>query len=169
MCSQWEMTIRSFITTAAFGVPRAAEQPGFHSSACGEVRRTTCSRGEGMAPSVTIVRSLSRGLFAAGLLAVLVGCGSDSEAPLPDPFWQVQQDGRNYYGVWGSSGRDVFAVGDNGTIRHYDGNTWSLQTSGTNSTLEGVWGSSSSDVFAVGWSSTVLHYNGSAWTVQTSG
>ena len=27
--------------------------------------------------------------------------------------------------VWGSSGRDVFAVGANGTILHYDGSAWS--------------------------------------------
>ena len=29
------------------------------------------------------------------------------------------------WGVWGSSGSDVFAVGDNGTILHYNGSTWS--------------------------------------------
>ena len=45
---------------------------------------------------------------------------------------------------------DVFAVGDGGTILHYNGSTWSSMTSGTTNYLRGVWGSSGSDVFAVG-------------------
>jgi hypothetical protein len=28
-------------------------------------------------------------------------------------------------GVWGSTGTDVYAVGDKGTIIHYDGTQWS--------------------------------------------
>ena len=62
------------------------------------------------------------------------------------------------YGVWGSSGSDVFAVGGNGTILHYNGSAWSSMTSGTTNNLLGVWGSSGSDVFAVGewWHHTPL-------------
>ncbi|UCG87456.1 MAG: hypothetical protein JSW71_02615, partial [Gemmatimonadota bacterium] len=45
---------------------------------------------------------------------------------------------------------DVFAVGYNGTIVHYDGAGWSAMTSGTGVELRGVWGTSSSDVFVVG-------------------
>ena len=72
-------------------------------------------------------------------------------------------------GVWGSSGSDVFAVGLNGTILHYNGSTWSSMTSGTTNGLGGVWGSSASDVFAVGSSGKILHYNGSTWSSMTSG
>jgi hypothetical protein len=32
--------------------------------------------------------------------------------------------------VWGSSGSDVFAVGDKGTILHYDGSAWSAMDDG---------------------------------------
>jgi len=63
------------------------------------------------------------------------------------------------YGIWGSSGSDVFAVGYGGTILHYDGSVWSSMTSGTTHTLHGIWGSSGSDVFAVG-NTTILHYSG---------
>ena len=35
------------------------------------------------------------------------------------------------YGVWGSGPKDVFAVGSNGTILHYDGRAWKPLTSGT--------------------------------------
>ena len=53
-------------------------------------------------------------------------------------------------GVWGSSGSDVFAVGECGTILHYDGSELVAMSSGTTRALYGVWGSSGSDVFAVG-------------------
>jgi hypothetical protein len=66
------------------------------------------------------------------------------------------------YGVWGSSGSDVFAVGHSGTILHYDGTGWSAMISGTRNSLRGVRGSSGSDVFAVGWYGTILHYGDSA-------
>ena len=39
--------------------------------------------------------------------------------------------GYGLYGVWGSSGSDVFAVGGAGTIVHYDGMAWSAMDSGT--------------------------------------
>jgi len=70
-------------------------------------------------------------------------------------------------GVWGSSSSDVFAVGYDGTIAHYNGSAWSSQTSSTTNDLRGVWGSSSSDVFAVGYDGTILHYNGTTWSSQT--
>jgi hypothetical protein len=66
--------------------------------------------------------------------------------------------------VWGSSRSDVFAVGEDGTILHYDGSVWSTQPSGTGSFLLGVYGTSSSDIWAVGGYGTILHYNGSAWS-----
>ena len=61
---------------------------------------------------------------------------------------------------------DVFAVGGNGTILHYDGASWTPQTSGTALALFGVWGVSGSDVFAVGQHGIVLHYDGTRWAVQ---
>ncbi|MFC1983290.1 WD40/YVTN/BNR-like repeat-containing protein, partial [Chloroflexota bacterium] len=66
------------------------------------------------------------------------------------------------YGIWGSSSSDVFAVGENGTILHYNGIYWSPMSSNTTNRLQSIWGSSS-DVFAVGLWGTVLHYNGSVW------
>jgi hypothetical protein len=62
--------------------------------------------------------------------------------------------------VWGSSGSDVFAVGDGDTILHYDGADWSAMSSGTYHRLYGVWGSSDRDVFAVGGGGAILHYSG---------
>jgi hypothetical protein len=68
-------------------------------------------------------------------------------------------------GVWGTSGSDVFAVGDN-KILHYDGNAGKVWTemASVGVSLKGVWGTSGSNVFAVGTNGTILHYNGNAWT-----
>jgi photosystem II stability/assembly factor-like uncharacterized protein len=66
--------------------------------------------------------------------------------------------------MWGASTRDVFAVGLQGRILHFDGARWVNQPSGTSVHLLGVWGTSRSDVYAVGDSGTVLHYDGNRWT-----
>jgi uncharacterized repeat protein (TIGR01451 family) len=86
-------------------------------------------------------------------------------------IWKTAASGtpERLYGVWGSSGSDVFAVGDYGTILHYDGETWSAMDSGTTRDLSGVWGSRGDDVFAVGANGTVLHYDGATWSAMDSG
>jgi hypothetical protein len=68
-------------------------------------------------------------------------------------------------GVWGSSATDVFAVGDNGTILHYDGRDWTPMESGSTHQHLGIWGSSGLEVFAVSpyMGSPVLHYDGVGW------
>ena len=70
-------------------------------------------------------------------------------------------------GVWGTSPTDIYAVGESGTILHYDGTGWSEMSSGTGAWLEAVWGTSSSNVYAVGGSSAILHYDGGAWSAVT--
>ncbi len=67
-------------------------------------------------------------------------------------------------GVWGSSSNNVFVVGYGGTILHFDGNTWTTQTSGTPQDLQGVWGSGPSDVYAVGYEGAIVHFNGNRWS-----
>jgi hypothetical protein len=59
--------------------------------------------------------------------------------------------------VWGSGGNDVWAVGDGGTLLHYDGDVWDPQSSPTVNDLYGLWGRAADDVFAVGDYGTILH------------
>jgi hypothetical protein len=69
-------------------------------------------------------------------------------------------------GVWGSSGGDVFAVGDG--IHRYDGEQWS-RMGGPDSPiprLVAVWGSSATDVFTVGEYGIILHYDGLGWSLM---
>ena len=71
--------------------------------------------------------------------------------------------GANLNDVWGSSATNVFTVGANGTVLHFNGSTWSHMASGVAWPLHAVWGSGPSDVYAGGHEG-LLHYDGSAWT-----
>jgi photosystem II stability/assembly factor-like uncharacterized protein len=69
----------------------------------------------------------------------------------------------NLEGIWGTSIDDVFAVGDQGVILHYDGKEWDSMNSRTTHNLFKIWGNSDSDVFAVGGSGVIMHFDGSEW------
>jgi hypothetical protein len=87
-------------------------------------------------------------------------------------YWTWQNPlptGNALYGLWGSSSTDVFAVGQHGTILHYDGSSWSGMQSGTTNYLAGVSGNSASNVYAVGEAGTILHYDGSGWSLTSIG
>jgi photosystem II stability/assembly factor-like uncharacterized protein len=70
--------------------------------------------------------------------------------------------GHSLHALWASAGNDVWAVGDLGTIVHYDGRRWNPSESGTTAALTIVYGAGSRDVWAVG-QGRVLHWNGTAW------
>ncbi|MEM9490089.1 MAG: hypothetical protein AAGC55_13155, partial [Myxococcota bacterium] len=76
-------------------------------------------------------------------------------------------------GLWGMAGDSrVIAVGDDGTIRLYDGSAWTVETSPDpfNSDLHAVWGSGFNDIYAVGDNFTLLHRNSGGWAVlETAG
>ena len=63
----------------------------------------------------------------------------------------------------------AFAVGTRGTVLHFDGAHWSLQTAPTSQDLWGIWGATADDVWAVGGNgqadtqATLLHYDGQSW------
>jgi hypothetical protein len=71
--------------------------------------------------------------------------------------------------LWRAVGSNIFAVGQSGTIIHYNGSTWTSMGSGTTNDLNYVWGAADTDVFAVGKSGVVTHYDGSMWTLMDSG
>jgi hypothetical protein len=86
----------------------------------------------------------------------------------------VQEDYFSLCCVWASSATEVYACGFEvkeldggfevtGTVRHFDGTTWSRVPIPTNRILEEIWGTSSADIFAVG-DGVVLHYDGTTWT-----
>jgi len=71
-------------------------------------------------------------------------------------------------GVWAVSADDVWAVGDNGAIEHFDGSAWTLIASPVTTSLVAVWGSETNDVWAVGEKGTIVHFDGLSWTQVAS-
>jgi photosystem II stability/assembly factor-like uncharacterized protein len=75
--------------------------------------------------------------------------------------------------IWGSSIKDLYAVGNAGTILHSAdaGKTWDAQSSGTSENLLSIWGSSAKDIYAVGKAGIILHSidAGKSWTSTSYG
>lgn len=75
--------------------------------------------------------------------------------------------------VFGFGPDDVWMVGNEGTILHYDGAAFHLEASGTTENLWGIWGSSPTDLWAVGGSGfpdavpTLLHRDATGWSTVT--
>jgi hypothetical protein len=90
--------------------------------------------------------------------AAVGGCTQDGWCwSTPSP------QGNDLYSVWGSSATDVWAVGEAGSIVHWDGTAWTEIPSGVHGVLRGVWASGTSDAWAVGENATILRWNGTAW------
>jgi hypothetical protein len=76
----------------------------------------------------------------------------------------------NYlYGIWAFAADDIYAVGERGTILHYDGTQWTAQTSNTTQGLRAIWGSAPDDIYAVGDAGTMVHNNGTGWSAVAHG
>lgn len=92
---------------------------------------------------------------------------SQPDAGLPPcgSVWSLMSPGtaEHLNAVWGSSSTDVFAVGDKGTILHYDGASWTKTTKGSEALLA-IHGTGPTDVYAAGKAGTLLRYDGSSWT-----
>jgi len=56
--------------------------------------------------------------------------------PIPLEVWGPYRVNR----MWGPSGRDVYIVGEGGSIAHFDGSTWRRVESGTTLNIPDVWG-----------------------------
>lgn len=85
--------------------------------------------------------------------------------------WNMMTSGttNDLSSVWGTAGTDIYAVGNSGTIRHFDGSNWKPLGGGITNDLKGVWGVDSGNVFVVGNAGTILRYNGSTWSLMSSG
>ncbi len=77
---------------------------------------------------------------------------SESLAQTDWKMFNTRTGGRALLGISGSSPKDVFAVGVDGTVRRYDGTVDDLKeiNSGTGETLNAVWGDYDDGIFVVG-------------------
>ena len=90
------------------------------------------------------------------------------------PGWKAMGSGTSadLYGVWGSDSNNVYAVGEGGAIRRFDGNAdglWASEPSPVNTHLRAIHGTSTSSMFAVGDAGKILFGNGTNWTPMDSG
>lgn len=100
----------------------------------------------------------SGGADDSGAVAFEALCPAEGwcwENPLPS--------GNALYAVNGSGPSDVWAVGDNGTILHYDGRTWRAVPSGVSERLTGVWAASPGEAWVSGTNGALLRWDGKAW------
>lgn len=80
--------------------------------------------------------------------------------------WKAVAEGlsdKTLRSVWAASDRDVFVVGDNGTVLQYDGDRWSKTELTPAVRLHAVWGTSKDNVYAVGDRGMIFQYNGGIW------
>lgn len=88
--------------------------------------------------------------------------------------WAYPQPTGSYlHDVWAASSTDVYAVGDAGTLLHYDGSSWQALYAGRGQDQSrrfyAVWGSGPSDVWAAMGEGTLLHFDGSRWWRPATG
>ncbi|MDX2090336.1 MAG: hypothetical protein SFX73_20935 [Kofleriaceae bacterium] len=84
----------------------------------------------------------------------------------PSDVWTAMSSNttKHLLAVWGTAADDVFAVGELGTIIHWDGSRWRQHYSGVAENLVSISGNTHSDVFVTGTSFTRLHYDGISWS-----
>lgn len=73
------------------------------------------------------------------------------------------------FDLWATGASSMWAVGNNGTVLHYDGTTWTVTSSGLTANLRAVWGASDSDLWASAVNGEMFHYDGVSWTPVPSG
>ncbi len=88
---------------------------------------------------------------------------------------RMDADAPTLWWVHGFGPNDVWAVGESGTVVHYDGDQWTTELTGAEYTIWGIWGASTDDLWAAAGvpnsttvPGTLLHYDGIEWTEVTS-
>jgi hypothetical protein len=67
--------------------------------------------------------------------------------------------------IHGTSANDIWVVGANGLILHYDGAQWEVVESHTSKQLIDVYAAAANNAFAVGENGVIVRWDGSAWAV----
>jgi hypothetical protein len=70
-----------------------------------------------------------------------------------------------FFKVWGSGPNDIYAVGQNGAILHWDGTSFTEEGAGIGQDLIGIWGNGPNDITVVGGRGTaeLAHFDGTQW------
>ncbi len=93
----------------------------------------------------------------------LVSCHKVEESAHPGESTSAAFTTKNLRSVWGSGPNDVWAVGDKGTVMHFDGHSWTRSPSGTEEDLTSVTGTSPTNVYVSGQKGAIFHWDGKDW------
>lgn len=112
--------------------------------------------------------STSRGPLAVGEYNTVLRRGSRG--------WQREQGGFadrypnvDLYDMHGSKPDDIWAVGAQGAIVHWDGQSWHAFDPISSRALHAVWAVSPEDVWAAGEQAAILHFDGVQWRAHETG
>ncbi|MBL9008270.1 MAG: hypothetical protein JNJ46_28680 [Myxococcales bacterium] len=77
-------------------------------------------------------------------------------------------------GVWAIAPDDIWVVGKQATILHFDGTAWTQTPTASlpvpsDTIWNAVWASAKNDVWAVGSAGRILHFDGTTWSLSPSG
>ncbi len=125
-----------------------------------------------MSATDTLVSPSRRGLFRK------LAKGGDPDAPHRAPWRRVPEvgagEGDVLWSGWAGD-NEVFVIGDEGRILHFDGavdseeNLWQTMTSPTRLPLHAIWGRNRNELHAVGWMGTVVSFDGEHWHHRRGG
>jgi hypothetical protein len=100
------------------------------------------------------------------LLRDIQNIDDDLSFKLDSGQWTVVKSGvtQTINALHGFADNDIWGVGDDGAILHFNGLGWGIQPSPNKKHLYGIWGPGDSDMWVVGEDATVLRFNGVVWT-----
>jgi hypothetical protein len=115
----------------------------------------------------TAIASIN-GVFAFDGGAFAVGDEGTVLRKSGESAWTASDTGRagNMYGVHGSDGSNVWVVGDQGAILHWDGSGWTPITSSLDETLNAVFVAGADAAIVVGDNGAAARWNGSAMSAM---
>ena len=70
--------------------------------------------------------------------------------------------------MWAAADDDVWAVGDGGVVRHWNGREWRDVPTGTDAAFDVVWGTGSDDVWVADAEARLAHWDGSTWSFDVA-
>ncbi len=126
--------------------------------------RTLLTNSNGQILKTNTLQKLYK-LFVLVILALLFNNFSNNVFAQDVLGWQWENplpQGTALNDMWGESADNIYAVGDGGTILHFDGVKWTVEPVDAKDWSYGIWGSGANNIYAVGLRA-VLHYNGISW------
>lgn len=161
-CTDWDTPVACVGGTTCSGgkcVAQCQNQCALGSKQCSGGGVSTCELRPSGCTDWGASIACAGGQVCAG--GVCQGGGPVTWKLAPSPTNQRLTD------VWGAGGSDVWAVGESGTILHYDGANWAPAASGTALDILGIWGSSATNIYAITGNvngAELLRYDGAQWT-----